>query len=133
MFDFSDYPQDSKFFDPANKNVIGKMKGEFKGKIISEFVGLKSNMYSLVDVDVDKSKIAKGVNRGVVRGVSHKEFVDVLFGGKLIKHNIKRIQNKLHRIATFDVFKISLSCFDDKRCIKILAYFHKGVRSQSEM
>ena len=121
MFDFSDYPQDSKFFDPANKNVIGKMKGEFKGKIISEFVGLKSNMYSLVDVDVDKSKIAKGVNRGVVRGVSHKEFVDVLFGGKLIKHNIKRIQNKLHRIATFDVFKISLSCFDDKRCIKIMA------------
>ena len=121
MFDFSDYPQDSKFFDPANKNVIGKMKGEFKGKIISEFVGLKSNMYSLVDVDVDKSKIAKGVNRGVVRGVSHKEFVDVLFGGKLIKHNIKRIQNKLHRIATFDVFKISLSCFDDKRCIKMMA------------
>ena len=119
MFDFSDYPRDSKFFDPANKNVIGKMKGEFKGKIISEFVGLKPKMYSLVDVDVEESKIAKGVNRGVVRGVSHKEFVDVLFGGKLIKHKMNRIQSKLHR--TFDVFKISLSCFDDKRCIKMMA------------
>ena len=44
LLDFSDYPQDSKFFDSANKEVIGKMKDEFKRKIISEFVGLKSNM-----------------------------------------------------------------------------------------
>ena len=41
LFDFSDYAQDSKFFDLDNKKVIGKMKDEFKGKIISEFVGLK--------------------------------------------------------------------------------------------
>ena len=32
LFDFSDYPQDSKFFDPANKIVIGKMKDEFGWK-----------------------------------------------------------------------------------------------------
>ena len=44
LLDFSDYPLDSKFFDPANKNVIGKMKGEFKGKKNNEFVGLKSEM-----------------------------------------------------------------------------------------
>ena len=42
LFDFSDYPLNSKFFDPANKKAIGKMKDEFKGKTISEFVGLKS-------------------------------------------------------------------------------------------
>ena len=41
FFDFSDYPLDSKFFDPVNKKVIGKMKGEFKEKISSEFFGLK--------------------------------------------------------------------------------------------
>ena len=28
---------------------------------------------------------------------------------------MKRIQSKLHRIGTYDVCKISLSCFDDKR------------------
>ena len=33
LFDFSDYPLNSKFFDPANKKFIGKMKDEFKGKI----------------------------------------------------------------------------------------------------
>ena len=37
-----------KVFDPVNKKVIGKMKVEFKGKIISEFVGLKSKMHYLV-------------------------------------------------------------------------------------
>ena len=34
-----------------SKKVIGKMKDEFKGKVISEFVGLKSKMYVLIDVD----------------------------------------------------------------------------------
>ena len=43
FFDFSDYPLNSKFFDRVNKKVIGKMKG----RKISEFVGLKSKMYSL--------------------------------------------------------------------------------------
>ena len=32
LFDVSDYPQNSKFFGPANKKVIGKMKDEFKEK-----------------------------------------------------------------------------------------------------
>ena len=47
LFDFSDYP---KFFDLANKEVIGKMKDEFKGKNNNEFVGLKSKMYSFISV-----------------------------------------------------------------------------------
>ena len=43
---------------------------------------------------------------------------------------MKRTQNKLHRIRTHDVCKISLSCFDDKRYllhddVNTLAYFHK--------
>ena len=32
LFDFSDYLENSKFFDPVNTNVIGKMKDEFKRK-----------------------------------------------------------------------------------------------------
>ena len=40
LFDFSDYPLDSKSFDRVNKSVIGKIKNEFNGKIIREFVGL---------------------------------------------------------------------------------------------
>ena len=37
LFNFSDYSKDSKLFDLANEKVIGKMKDEFKRKIISEF------------------------------------------------------------------------------------------------
>ena len=38
LLDFSNYPTDSKFFDQANKKVIGKMKDEPEGKTIDEFV-----------------------------------------------------------------------------------------------
>ena len=47
LFDFSNYSKDSKFFDETNKKVIGKMKDEFGGVIVMEFVGLKSKMHSM--------------------------------------------------------------------------------------
>ena len=65
LFDFSEYPLDSKFFDPVNKKVIGKRKDEFKGKIISEFVGLKSKMHSLISVDDEEVTKANGVNKKI--------------------------------------------------------------------
>ena len=84
-------------------------------QIISEFVGLTSKMYSLVDVDGKEKKTAKGVNRVVVQNTRHKDFVDVSFGREVVRHRMKRIQSKLHKIGTYDACKISLSCFDDKR------------------
>ena len=117
LLDFSDYPKDSKFFDPANKKVVGKMKDEFKGKIVREFIGLRSKMYSLIYVDNEENKKAKGVNKNVVKNIRHKEYVDVLFNIKMIRDKMKRIQSKLHKIGTYEVSKISLSCFDDKRYI----------------
>ena len=47
LFDFSNYPNDSKNFDETNKKVIGKMEDELEGEIIDEFVGLKSKMHSM--------------------------------------------------------------------------------------
>ena len=41
------YSKDSKFFNETNKKVFGKMKDEFGGVIITEFVGLKSKVYSV--------------------------------------------------------------------------------------
>ena len=59
LLHFSDYPQDSRFFGPVNKKDIGKMKKEFKGEVISELVGLKSKMHSLVSVDGTENKKSK--------------------------------------------------------------------------
>ena len=43
----------------VNKKIVGKKKDEFKWKIISEFIRLKSKTYSLIDVDNEENKEAK--------------------------------------------------------------------------
>ena len=55
-------------------------------------------------------------------------FKDVLFNEKIIRHKMKKIQSKKHKLGTYEIAKISLSCFDDKRYgldngIYTLAYF----------
>ena len=88
---------DSRFFDLVNdEKFISKMKDEFKGKAISEFVGLKSKMYSSIAADDEEVKKAKGVNDNIVKNIRHKEFTDVLGKRKMIRHNMKRLQSKLH-------------------------------------
>ena len=57
------------------------MKDEFKGKITSQFVGLTS--YSLVTVDNEEIKKAKGFNQNVVKNIRHREYVDALLIKKL--------------------------------------------------
>ena len=63
MFDFSNYTVNSRYYDPKNNAVIGKMKDEFKGKTIGKFVGLKSKMYSIISADDEEVIKAKGVNK----------------------------------------------------------------------
>ena len=48
MFDNSDYPENSPYYCKSNKKIIGKFKDEACGIPITEFVGLKSKMYSYV-------------------------------------------------------------------------------------
>ena len=67
LFDFSNYPKDSKLYNPFSMNEIGKMKDESKGKLNDEFAVLKSKMHSY--------KTGKGVNKHVVKNLRHKEFV----------------------------------------------------------
>ena len=61
LFDFSNYSEDSKFFNGTNKKVIGKMKDEFSGVIVTEFVGLKSKMCSMKKIDGKECHTANGV------------------------------------------------------------------------
>ena len=113
LFDFSYYSKDSKFFEGANKKVIGNMKDEFGGVIVIEFVGLKSKMYSMKKIDGKECNTAKGVNIAT----EFDEFKDVLCNEKIIRHKMKRIQNKKRELGTYEINKISLSCFDDKRYV----------------
>ena len=130
MFDFSNHPKDSKFFDPANKKVIGKTKDDSEGKIISEFVGLKSKMHTMKNIDGKQSNTANGVN--IV--TEFNKFKDTLFNNKIIRHKMRRTQGKINKIGTYKFNKISLSVFDDKRFvlndgIHTLTYFHKDLKN----
>ena len=124
LFDFSNYSKDSKFFDESNKKVIGKMKDEYGGVIKDEFIGLKSKMYSMKKTDDSESSTAKEVN--IATEFNEFKYVNK----KIIRHKMKRIQAKKHKIGAYEINKIPLSCFDDKRQvlddgIHTLAYFHK--------
>ena len=127
LFDFSGYSKDSIYFDDTNKKKLGKMKDKLKGNKIDEFVGLKSKMYSLISTDWEVNK-AKGLNLKL----KHKEYVDVLFNKKVLRHKMKRILSEKHNIGSYLVNKISLSCYDDKIFIlddgiNSLAYGHKNI------
>ena len=135
LFNFSNSSKDSRFFDETNKKVIGKMKDEFRGVIVVEFVGLKSKMNSTKKIDGKECNAAKGVS--IV--TEFDKFKHVLFNKKNVIHKIKRIQSKKHKLGTYEIDKISLPCFDDKRYVLdhgicMLAYFHKdGVTGCKEI
>ena len=56
----------------------------------------------------------KGVNKNVVTAISHNECKDVLLYNECIRDSMNRIQSKDHKIGTYEINKISLSCFDNK-------------------
>ena len=130
LFDFSSYPKDSKFFGETNKKVISKMKDESEGKVMDQFVGLKSKMYSMKNIDGEESNTAKGVNIAI----GFNEFKDTLLNKKVLRHKMRRIQGKKLKMGTYEINKISLSCFDNKKFvlndgIHTLAYFQKDLKN----
>ena len=102
------------------------MKDEFGGVIVNQFDGLKSKVYSIKKTDGKECNAAKGVNIAT----EFDNFKDVLFNKKY-RCKMRRIQSKKHKLGTYEIAKISLSCFEDKRCalddgIYTLRYFHKN-------
>ena len=88
-------------------------------------------MLSLKHIDGKESNAAKGVNIAT----EFNEFKDTLFTKKLLRHKMRRIQGKKHKMGTCKINKILLSVFDDKRFflnngIHTLAYFHKDLKKQ---
>ena len=105
------------------------MKDASEGKIIDTFVGLQSKIYSIKNIDGKESNTEKGVNIAS----EFNEFRDTLFNKIVVIHKMKRIQSKKHKIGTYEINKMLLSLFDDKRFvlndgIHTLAYFHKALK-----
>ena len=115
-FDNRDYPEDSPYFDKSNKKVIGKFKDEAAGIPIIEFVGLRSKMYSYMKDNDKGGKTGKGIKKNIMKNsIKHENYKDVLFNNKQIHHKMKTIRSENHRLGSYEINKVSLSCFDDKR------------------
>ena len=117
-FDNSDYPQDSQYYNTANKKVIGKFKDEAAGIPITEFVGLRSKMYSYMKDNDKGGKTAKGIKKNIIKNdIKHANYKEVLFNNKQMYHTMKTIRSNLHQLGSYELNKVTLSCFDDKRYI----------------
>jgi uncharacterized protein YnzC (UPF0291/DUF896 family) len=122
-FDFSGYSNAHPLFDEGNKMVMGKMKDESGGDIITEFVGLRPKMYSYTvrqtaangDVVSKEAKRAKGIQRAALTTLAHSDYLKQLKQPVENYVNIVRIGQKQHRIYTQSSLKRGLCAFDDKR------------------
>ena len=79
--------------------------------------------------NVSENRENVNTGKGVKTSIESEKYENVLFNKKLIK--MKIIQSKLHKIGTYDVCKIFLSCFDDNDGMTTLAYFHKDLKDSN--
>ena len=132
-FDNSDYPKYSPYFYNENKKVIGKFKDEAAGIPIIEFVGLRSKMYSYIKDNQKGGKTAKGIKKNVIKNnIIHDDYKETLFNNKQMYHKMKTIRSENHQLGSYELNKVSLSCFDDKRYIhnngiNSYAYGHNNI------
>ena len=126
-FDNSDYPENSPYFDKTNKKVIGKFKDEAAGIPITEFVGLRSKMYSYIKDNHKGGKTAKGIKKNTIKNdIKHEDYKNILINKKQIHHTMKTIRSSKHQLGSYEINKVSLSCFDDKRYIS-----NDGIKSHA--
>ena len=75
-------------------------------------------MYSYVKDNEQTARTAKGIKKQVIKkNITHDNYKEVLFNNKQMRHTIKTIRSNNHQLGSFELNKISLSCFDDKRFI----------------
>ena len=117
-FDNSDYPESSQYFDKRNKKVIGKFKDEACGIPITEFIGLRSKMYSYIKDNQKVGKTAKGIKKNIIKNnIKHEDYKNILLENRQMHHTMKTIRSNNHQLGSYEINKVSLSCFDDKRYI----------------
>ena len=98
---------------PKDRNVK-----KAKGIIVLPKVKIKNKIIVLPQVKIINEKKAKGIKKNIIeRDLDHKDYLSVLQNKTIRKHKIKTIRSDHHVVSSYEINKISLSCFDDKRYI----------------
>ena len=117
-FDTSNYEVDRPLPTGKNETVIGLMKDELGGKIITEFVALTPKTYSYLTDDCKEDKKAKGTKKCVIkRMIKFNDYKNCLLNGEVVLKSQQRFKSKGHDVYTENVNKIALSSNDDKRIV----------------
>ncbi|XP_050513693.1 uncharacterized protein LOC126889430 [Diabrotica virgifera virgifera] len=116
-FDTSDYAVDNIYNIPrVNKKVLGVMKDENKGEIMTKFVGLRSKMYTFKVQSGRITKKAKGTKYNIVKNViKFDDYVNCLNDFKEQTATQHSIRSYSHNVYSIEQTKIALSPYDDKR------------------
>ena len=117
-FDTSNYDDgcDRPLPKGKNKKVIGLMKDELEGKIMTKFVALRPKTYSYLTDDLKENKKAKGTKKCVIkRRLKFNDYKDCLLNNEVILKSQQRFKSERYDVYTEEANKIALSCNDDKR------------------
>lgn len=114
-YDTSDYHRDHPAYSDKNKKVFGKIKDEYNGRIVVEFVGLRPQMYSILKADGHEKRKAKVVsNCPRNNALTRKSYVRALFNKRIKYVTVRQIRSRNHEVFTTEIKKIGLSPCDDK-------------------
>ena len=119
-FDTSNYEVNRSLPAGKNKKVIGLMKDELGGKIITEFVTLRPKTYSYMTDDGKEDKKAKGTKKCVIKRMI--KFIDkksCLLKDEVILKSQQRFISKKHDALILSSDKITSYPYGykGKKCI----------------
>ena len=125
-FDTSNYEVNRPLPMGKNKKIIGLMKDELGGKIITEFVTLRPKTYSFLTDDGKEDKKVKGTKKCIIKKmIKFNDYKESLLNDEVIFKSQQRFISKKHDVYTENINKIALSNDDDKRIVssdKITSY-----------
>ena len=117
-FDTSNYEVNSPLPTTKNKKVVGIMKDELGGKIVTEFVALRPKTYSYLTDDGKEDKKSKGTKKCVIkRMIKFNDYKNCLLKDEVMLKSQQRFISKKHDAYTENINKIALSNNDDKRIV----------------
>jgi len=117
-FDTSNFSTTHPIYSIKNKKVLGKMKDEMGGALISEFIGLRPKLYSLLTDEGEEKCVGKGITRSTLkRKIRHNTYKECLLRERRTHEDMTSIQSFNHQLHTVKRRKVALSPADDKRYI----------------
>ena len=116
-----------------NKKVIGLMKDELGGKVMTEFMALRPKLYSYKKLDGSEDKKCKGIKKCIVKKtLTFEDYKTCLFSDSTEYRSQLMFRSAKHEVHTIEVNKVALNRDDDKRIsrkdgISTFARGHKGL------